>query len=76
MDCVLCERQRVEGSVFCASHFKALTNIRNRYWEWDKAYGGLSKREYLKMLGERKESGRLVLEIVRFLLEKEMLDHV
>jgi hypothetical protein len=48
----------------------ALDNIRKQYNEWVKAYGSLTKEEYLHQLIENDSAGEWVLEVAEYLLRE------
>jgi hypothetical protein len=71
--CPVCQREadnEFRAESLCSTHRSALENIRGHYKEWIRAYGSLSKAEYLHMLMENPNSGEWVTEIARYLLEK------
>lgn len=69
--CPVCERSIGNGlDSFCPSHKIALDNIRKHYNEWVKAYGSLTKEEYLHRLAENDSAGEWVLEVAEYLLRE------
>jgi hypothetical protein len=72
MDCPICTEKKQNGWKLCSDHAHALERIVEAYEVWNKAYGGISKEEYLKQVSNRPETGKLATEVVQFiLLDKE-----
>lgn len=69
--CPVCERSVSNDlNSFCTYHKMALDNIRKQYNEWVKAYGSLTKEEYLHQLIENDSAGEWVLEVAEYLLRE------
>ncbi|MBL7118858.1 hypothetical protein ISS96_02470 [Candidatus Bathyarchaeota archaeon] len=71
MDCPICSKIKQNGWELCPDHIHALERIIDAFEVWNKAYGGISKEEYLKRIPDRPETGKLVTEVAQFLLLDE-----
>ncbi len=71
MDCPICTERKQNDWKLCPDHAHALERIVGAFEVWNKAYSGISKEEYLKRVSNRPETGKLVTEVIRFLLLDE-----
>jgi len=69
MECPICSGEIQDNLKLCPDHRLALKNMVRAYNEWDKAYGGISKQDYLERILNRKETGKFALEVAKFLLD-------
>ncbi|MBS7645470.1 MAG: hypothetical protein QW569_00115 [Candidatus Bathyarchaeia archaeon] len=70
--CPVCGKLVEEGS-FCPLHSRALTNLREAFKVWGKAYGGrISLRDYLKEIVEQPETGEASRELALRILKGEI----
>jgi hypothetical protein len=72
LSCPICQEEvghRIPGGPLCPSHKSALDKIRECYNEWVRAYGSLTKEQYLQLLIKNPNSGEWVTEVARYLLE-------
>jgi hypothetical protein len=71
MNCPICSGKMQDKWKLCSDHLLALKNIMKAFKMWDKAHDGILKREYLKEVTNRSETGKLVIEVTQFLLEDD-----
>jgi hypothetical protein len=63
--CPLCERPKETSSEYCVLHGAALANLDKAYSVWKRAFGDMSKAEYLAKVEALPETGRAVKNIIR-----------
>jgi len=68
--CRLCKRDCAPSSDLCNYHLTAKRNVESGYKQWSEAYGAITWKEYLKQVGQNKETGQLAKEVAE-LLSKE-----
>jgi hypothetical protein len=68
--CALCERPKETESEFCSLHNAAGKGLDAAYSAWKKAYGNLTKAEYLVRLEQLNETGVAVKDVIRHIREK------
>ncbi|MHA1911267.1 MAG: hypothetical protein ACTSYA_06195 [Candidatus Kariarchaeaceae archaeon] len=62
-----------DKELFCKNHLRALKLLIATHDAWDKAYEGLSWKEYLEKLVSIKESmGIWALELIQYINEKNL----
>ena len=71
MNCSICSGKIQNKWKLCSDHLLALKNIIKAFKLWDKAQDGILKREYLKEVTNRPETGKLAIEVAQFLLEDD-----
>jgi len=69
--CPICSGKMQDKWKLCSNHLIALKRIMKAFEAWNRAYGGILKREYLKEILKRPETGRLAIEVAQFLLQDE-----
>ncbi len=70
-ECKICER-KIDSGEICDYHELAKKKIDENYDYWNKAYGGITKKEYLTMISEHKFSGQWVKEVALYMLDNKL----
>lgn len=70
MSCPICSRAGQDEGGLCSDHLIALRRIVKAFEIWNKAYGGISRSEYLREILNRPETGKLAIEAAQFLLRE------
>ncbi len=66
--CIVCgSSSEGEQDEYCASHLRALRNMRKEFQNWSKGYGSILPESYLSRLSELPETGERVKDLARFL---------
>ncbi len=65
--CRLCKRECAQSSDFCRYHLTAKRNLESGYKKWSDAYGGMAWKEYLRKVGQNKETGQWAKEVAEML---------
>jgi hypothetical protein len=65
--CRLCKRERAPSSDLCKNHLIARKNLESGYKQWSEAYGAITWKEYLKRIGQNKETGQWAKEVAELL---------
>lgn len=68
--CPLCENLKQTESEFCSLHNAAQKGLEEAYPAWKKAYGNLTRAEYLRRLEALNETGATVKDVIRYLRGK------
>jgi len=68
--CRLCRRDAATSSRLCEHHLAAMRNLEAAYKRWDEAYGGMTWRDYLKTVREKRETGQWAKEVAELLLKE------
>jgi hypothetical protein len=63
--CPLCERPKKTSSEYCVLHSAALAKLDEAYSVWKKAFGDMTKAEYLAKVEALPETGRAVKNVIR-----------
>ena len=71
MNCPICSGRKQSSLKLCPDHHKALKGIIESYEVWNKAYDGIKKKEYLREIINRSETGKLAIAVAQFLLDGE-----
>ena len=71
MKCPICLGKMQDKWELCPEHLLTLNNITKAFKVWNKAHDGILKKEYLKEITERPETGKLAIEVTQFLLEDD-----
>jgi hypothetical protein len=71
MNCPICSGKMQDKWELCSDHLLALKKTMKAFKVWDKAHDGILKREYLKEVTNRPETGKFAIEVTQFLLEDE-----
>ncbi len=65
MQCKLCGRKaRAEGEQLCRYHQEAMDNLKRGYKAWNRAYSGISWREYLNRVKTLGDTGQWTKEVI------------
>lgn len=72
VQCKVCQTT-IEKGEFCDAHLIAKKNLEDRYEDWVKAYGKLSRKEYLTIMVNDQDIpiGEWAREVADYLLKKE-----
>jgi hypothetical protein len=65
--CRLCKRDCAESSDLCEYHLTAKRNVEAGYEKWNRAYGGVTWKEYLQRLQQSAETGQWAREVAEML---------
>ncbi len=68
-DCSLCHRRRMENSEYCPHHQRAFTNLKEKFFSWEKALG-IDWIEFLGRVSVMKETGVWAREVAAGQLKK------
>ena len=68
--CPLCWRRRAEGAELCEYHQRAHLNLENALEHWQTGLK-IGRREYLRQVSSKDETGEWAKEVARYLLEKK-----
>lgn len=68
--CRLCRLERAGSSQLCEYHLGALRNLEAAYKAWDEGYGGMTWKDYLKAVREKRETGQWAKEVAELLLKE------
>jgi hypothetical protein len=70
--CAACYREVVaKGKTYCIYHSQAYDSLQKQYDAWVRAYGGISKIEYMKKLLTLSQTGSWVKEVIYQEFKKE-----
>ena len=65
--CSVCGLPRSSELEYCVEHAAALERVVSGYQVWSKAYGGISRDDYLTKLSKLAETGERALQVAAFL---------
>ncbi len=64
-NCIICDRPRESGSVYCKYHKAAYERLKAAYDEWVKRKKNITWSKYLDMVYNNKYTGEWVKEVIR-----------
>ncbi|MGD0637299.1 MAG: hypothetical protein ABSA72_04595 [Nitrososphaerales archaeon] len=64
MKCKLCRREAEEDGDLCRYHSAARNALKKGHEVWDRAYSGLSWRDYLNRVKALDETGQWIKEVI------------
>ena len=62
--CAACHRKSLAGKKYCVHHSKALLKLEEHYSAWVRAYGKLSRRDFMDRQLRRSETGSWIREVI------------
>jgi hypothetical protein len=68
--CFLCSRAAITNESYCIMHAAALSKVRERFPDWQRAMGDISWERYLERIIRLKETGDSSREVARHLLSQ------
>ena len=68
--CLLCPRAAISNNGYCTLHEAALSTVKKRFPDWQKALGDISWERYLERIIGLKETGDSSRDIARHLLSR------
>ncbi len=64
--CVICNRRKLNHSIYCIKHFDAKKILMKYYEQWQRAYGVLSWESYIqKVLKIEDKVGIWIIEVIK-----------
>ncbi len=64
-NCIICDRLREKGSMYCKYHRIAYERLKTTYDEWAKRKKNITWSKYLDVVYNNKYTGKWVKEVIR-----------
>jgi|HubBroStandDraft_6_1064221.scaffolds.fasta_scaffold548594_3 hypothetical protein len=70
--CRLCKREAPASSSLCDYHLTAKSNVETGYEQWNRAFGGITWKEYLQRLQQSAETGQWAREVAELMFRESI----